>query len=71
MGFRFERDRKEHEYRCYKDGELITYIYERYEPKNRRNRRYYYRVRDTIFYKIEDAKTYVKLLYHKEHSNKD
>lgn len=71
MGFRFERDRKEHEYRCYKDGELITYIYERYEPKNRRSRRYYYRVKDTIFYKLRDAQAYVRFMYYKSHPHQD
>lgn len=59
---KFEHDKKSHEYRCYKDGEIFTYIYERYEPTNPKRRRIYYRVKDAIFYKFRDAKDYVKLL---------
>ena len=65
MSYRFEHDKKEHEYRCYKDGEFVAYIYERYEPTNPKRRRNYFRVKDMIFYRIEDAKRYVKLLYGK------
>lgn len=68
MSYKFEKDKKEHEYRCYKDGEFVAYIYERYEPTNPRKRRNYFRVKDVIFYKLEDAKRYVKLLYGKSDS---
>lgn len=61
-GFKFEKDKESHEYRCYKDGKLVTYIYERYELTKHGRYSCYYRVKDTIFYNLRDAKDFVKLL---------
>lgn len=61
-GFKFERDEKQQEYRCYKDGKLITYIYQGYEPTNHGKYKYYYKVKDVIFYSLRDAKDYVRLI---------